>query len=74
MKQNLNNGNNLTLLLAKDFGFEGYYPMLNQKNWEELKINNKEITIYADNYYDKIEFLKLLMKVIFLFWIPIIIK
>jgi len=53
---NNNNGNNLTLLLAKDFGFEGYYPMLNQKNWEELKINNKEITIYADNYYDKIEY------------------
>ena len=53
---NNNNESNLKLLLAKDFGFEGYYPMLNQKNWEELNINNNDTTIYVDNYYDKIEY------------------
>jgi hypothetical protein len=30
--------------------------MLNQRNWEEVNINeNKDVTIYVDNYYDKIE-------------------
>ena len=53
---NINSEGNLKLLLAKDFGFEGYYPMLNQKNWEEIDINDKDVTIYVDNYYDKIEY------------------
>ena len=54
---NNKNKGNLKLLLAKDFGFEGYYPMLNQKNWEGVNIsNNDDAIIYVDNYYDKIEY------------------
>ena len=36
------NQNNIEIILVKDFCFEGYYPLLETKNWEKISsFNNK---------------------------------
>lgn len=52
---NTNDNENVKIYLAKDFGFIGYYPMININNWDEIDSKNNIATIYVDNYYDKIE-------------------
>ena len=56
LKFNIKNKNNdnIDIYIVKDFGFEGYYPMINQKDWEGIKtVNNSITTIYVENYFDK---------------------
>ena len=56
---NINN-NPISIYIAKDFGFEGYYPMLSKKSW--IYVNNKESwhnyisTIYIDNIFDQSDY------------------
>ena len=54
MKFNITNieGGNINILIAKDFCFKGYYPMLGNESF--IKINNpsKSATIYIENLYD----------------------
>ena len=40
----------------KDFCFEGYYPMLETKNWEKISSFNNKITLYIENYYNKLDY------------------
>ena len=47
----------ITLGIAKDFGFKGYYPMVNSESLEYIKIrygDDQTQTIFIDNYYDKL--------------------
>ena len=56
LKFNIRNKNNddIDIYIVKDFGFEGYYPMINQKDWDGIKtVNNSMTTIYVENYFDK---------------------
>ena len=58
MKFNMKNikGNPINIYLVKDFCFEGYFPMLRNKNWENIYTNTENNTIiYIDNLYDKLE-------------------
>ena len=57
MKFNIKNKNNakINIFLIKDFGFEGYYPILSRKYWDEIISNNNISNIYIDNLYDKLE-------------------
>ena len=58
MKFNIKNKNNekINIFLIKDFGFEGYYPMLSKKYWDEVVSKNSISTIYIENLYDQLEF------------------
>lgn len=58
MKFNITNKNNekVHITLVRDFGFEGYYPLLSERNWDEISSVNTFSTIYVDNYYDKLEY------------------
>ena len=46
----------IRIYIAKDFGFEGYYPMLSNKSYIYVETNyygnNYETTIYIDNIFD----------------------
>ena len=39
LKFNITNKNNddIVIYIVKDFCFEGYYPMMNQKDWDSVK-------------------------------------
>ena len=47
--------NNININVVKDFGFEGYYPMLSEKNWNKIDSMETNAVIYAENLYDKLE-------------------
>ena len=50
----------VSIYIVKDFGFEGYYPMLSEKSW--IYVNNKASwdydisTIYIDNIFDQSDY------------------
>ena len=57
MKFNIKNKNNdkLNIIIVKDFGYSGYYPMLGEEYWEKIELNNSNnSTIFIENYYDKV--------------------
>ena len=59
MKFNITNinSNEIEISIAKDFGFKGYYPMINLKCWEDISsYKNNTVTIYAENLYDKLDY------------------
>ena len=41
--------------IIKDFCFQGYYPMISNKNNAHYELNGNKITIYIENLYDKLE-------------------
>ena len=43
------------IYIAKDFGFEGYYPMTSKESWEVYKYSNGTATVYIENWYDKLK-------------------
>ena len=49
-----------SIYIVKDFGFEGYYPMLSVKSWIYIKndifYNKKNITIYVENIFDQSDY------------------
>ena len=51
--KNINN-NNLNITIVKDFGYLGYYPLLEEEFWEKIELNDNSSTIYIENYYDKL--------------------
>jgi len=58
MKFNITNikANYIQLYIAKDFGFKGYYPMINKECWDNINLNNNNsIPIYVENLYDKVD-------------------
>ena len=51
--ENINN-ENINILIVKDFGFKGYYPLLSSKYWDKVVTKDSSTTtIYIENYYDK---------------------
>ena len=59
MKFNIENINNedVNILIVKDFGFKGYYPLISSKYWDKvITKNNPKSTIYIENYYDKSDY------------------
>ena len=48
--------NNLDIMLVKDFCFEGYYPMLQADSWEKVSSVNNAVTLYFENYYEKLTY------------------
>ena len=50
-------GRSLSLSIVRDFGFKGYYPMLNKKSWDTIKTSYSQntATIYAENLYDNLK-------------------
>ena len=58
MKIDIKNKKNqrVDIYILKDFGFKGYYPMLNEKSWDSITTANVDMTtIYAQNLYDNLE-------------------
>ena len=52
LKFNINNLNDDgNIFVAKDYGFKGYYPMLNKSSWEKITIGRKE-SFYFDKFYE----------------------
>ena len=53
MKFNITNivANNIRLYIAKDFGFKGYYPMINKSNWETKNIGSEK-PFYIETLYN----------------------
>ena len=47
---------NLDIMLVRDFCFEGYYPMLQADSWEKISSNNDTVTLYIENFYDKLAY------------------
>ena len=58
MKFNISNKNNknitTNLNIIKDFGFPGYYPMINERSYNKIKVNKNQYEIYIENLYDKL--------------------
>ena len=52
-KNNKNEGFKVGII--KDFCFEGYFPMINNKNNAHFKTDGGTTTIYIENLYDKLE-------------------
>ena len=47
---------NFDFILVKDFSFEGYFPLINSKSVENVKVPKcVEVTLYIDNYYDLLD-------------------
>ena len=42
--------------IAKDFCFKGYYPMISNESLISINSNEKKITIFVDNFYDKLDY------------------
>ena len=40
--------------IIKDFGFSGYYPMINERSYNKIKGNQSQYEIYIENLYDKL--------------------
>ena len=40
--------------MVKDFGFSGYYPMINEKSYNKIKLNENKYEVYIENLYDKL--------------------
>ena len=55
MKFNITSKNQIRLKIVRDFGFKGYYPMINKQNMETIAPSDKSITLYTENVYDKLE-------------------
>ena len=48
---------NINISLVRDFGFNGYYPLISLKYWDRvITKNNNTTTIYIENYYDKSDY------------------
>ena len=58
MKFNINNisKKNITanINIIKDFGFLGYYPIINERSYYKIKGNENQYEIYIENLYDKL--------------------
>ena len=48
--------NNINIMLVRDFCFEGYYPMLETDSWENIYSDNNILTLYIENFYDKLTY------------------
>ena len=44
------------IYIAKDFGFNGYYPMISKESWIKINPRGNIATIYAENLYDKLDY------------------
>ena len=59
MKFNIININNdsetMNINIIKDFGFSGYYQMINENSWIKVSGNENIFTVYIENLYDKLE-------------------
>ena len=51
--------NEISISIAKDLSFKGYYPMLNTKNVDIIKTKKSMTTIYIENILDKLNEYKL---------------
>ena len=40
--------------IIKDFGFAGYYPMINERSHNQIKGNESQYEVYIENLYDKL--------------------
>ena len=51
-----NNYDEIEIYIAKDFGFNGYDPLINMVNYEKIVIcRKKSRNIYIENFYDLLE-------------------
>lgn len=59
MKFNIININNdsetMNINIIKDFGFSGYYQMINENSWIKVSGNENIFTVDIENLYDKLE-------------------
>ena len=56
MKFNITSNYKIKINIAKDFGFEGFYPMLSKESLIEVNSENYTTTIYVENLYDKLNY------------------
>ena len=58
MKFTIKTKNNepIKIEIIKDFGFTGYYPMLNREANDRIETQTSQTTIYIENVYDKLEY------------------
>ena len=54
MKFNITSKNKISIKIAKDFGFKGYYPMINEENYDIITPRDNIANIYIENLYDKL--------------------